>query len=173
MPASKRIGQESREHHCGDGRNKCAEFNDAVSPGEFVFREQFRQESVLGRAEQRPLRADQKNGGGLHRQIPGGERGNGKKPHANLKKFCADGDAALAVAVGKISAGQRKQNERNGKQRADQQNETIAHIRREIAFDDQVDDQKLQAVIVERALKLRDDQAPEAEPPVRRRSGRF
>ncbi len=105
------------------------------------------------------------------RQISGGERGDGKKSHANLKKFCADRDRAFAVAVGKISACQRKQNKRNRKERAHQQDEAVAHLGSEIAFDDQVDDEELQAVIVERALKLRDDQAPESEPPVRRRSG--
>ena len=42
---------------------------------------------------------------------------------------------------------------------------------REIALDDQVDDEEFQPVIIERALKLRDDQAPETEPPVRGRSG--
>src|SRR5216683_2365933 len=41
MAASKCVGQESREHHRGNGCKKCAEFDHAVSPGEFVFREQF------------------------------------------------------------------------------------------------------------------------------------
>ena len=62
-------------------------------------------------------------------RFPGGERGNGKKSHANFKKFRADRDRALAVTVGKISARKRKQNEGNREQRADEQNEAIAHSR--------------------------------------------
>ncbi len=108
VPASKRVGQKSREHHRSNRRHKSAEFDDAISPGKFVFREQFGQQAVLGRAEQRSLRADQKNGSGLHRQVARRQRGDGKKPHANFKKLGADRDAALAVAIGKVSAGQRK-----------------------------------------------------------------
>ena len=37
-----------------------------------------------------------------------------------------------------------------------------------IALHNQVDDQEFQPVVVERALELRDDQAPETQPPVRR-----
>src|SRR4029077_20852774 len=48
----------------------------------------------------------------------------------------------------------------------------IAHRRREIAFDDQVDDEEFQPVVIEGALKLSDDQAPEAEPPMGGRLGR-
>ncbi len=108
MAPSKRVGQESCEHHRGNGCKKSSEFDNAVSPGEFIFREQLGQQPIFRWAKQRALRADQKNGGGLHRQIPGGERGDGKKSYANLKKFCADRDGALAVAVGKISARERK-----------------------------------------------------------------
>src|SRR5579864_1045344 len=173
MAPSKRVCQKSREHHRGDGCQKCAEFNHAVSPGELVVREQLGQQSILRRAKQRPLRADQKNGGGLHRQIPGGERGNSKKSYANLEHFRANRDGALAVAVGKISARERKQYERNSEEGADQQNEAVTHSRGEIALDDQVDDEKLESVVVERALKLSGDQAPEAEPPVRGETGRI
>src|SRR4029077_10972578 len=58
VAATKRVCEKSSEHHRGNGRKKGAEFNHAVSPGELVSREQFGQEAILRRAEQRPLRAD-------------------------------------------------------------------------------------------------------------------
>ena len=169
LPPAKRNGEKSRCHRGRDRRNKRAELDHPVSPGEFFFREQLREQTVFRRAEQRTLRADQKNGYCLHRKISDGEREERKNHHADLKNLCPDRDRALAKAVGEISAGQRKQEVRKSKQRAHKQNEPVARSCREVALHNEINDQELQRIIVERPLKLRDDQTPESQAPVGRR----
>ena len=84
---------------------------------------------------------------------------------ADFEKLRSDGDAAFAVAVGEVAAGHRKENKWKREKRADHEHEKIALARGEIGGDDDVNDEELQRVVVERRLELGDDQAPEAALP--------
>ena len=84
---------------------KGAEAENAVAPRQFLFRQQFRQHSVFRRAENRAVRAHQKNARQHQRNIaePQAERRHGHD--AQFGAFDGDGDAAFAVAVGEKSPG--------------------------------------------------------------------
>ena len=92
--------------------------------------------------------------------------------HADFEEFRADGHGALAVAVREIAAGHREQNERKREQCADDRHQQIALLLREIHGDHDVDDEEFQRVVVEGALELRGDQAPEAALASRAAAGR-
>ena len=88
-----------------------------------------------------------------------------KRHHDDFKEFRSDDDAAFAVAVREVSASHRKEDERQREERADDENQIIPLILRKIHCHDDVNDEKLEGVVVEGVLKLRDDQAPEAALP--------
>jgi len=64
-----------------------------------------------------------------------------------------------------VSASHGERNERQSEQRADEQDQAIPKLIREIHRHDNINDQEFDGVVVERGLKLRRDQAPEAALP--------
>ena len=100
-----------------------------------------------------------------------GETSDGKKHGGDFEDFGADGDGALAETVGEIAAGHREDNEREGEERADDQNFVFFIGGGEIGADDKEDDEVFEGVVVEGALELRDDEAPEAAAPGSGRMG--
>src|SRR5262249_22137583 len=83
----------------------------------------------------------------------------------DLEEFRANGDGTFAEAVGQVAGSHGKQNERCGEEDADFELKVVSGT---LVLDDSenhVDDEKLEPVVVEGALELRDDQAPKAEPP--------
>jgi len=115
----------------------------------------LRQQSVFRGAKERSLRAGQENRGHGHGQAAHREARNGKKHHRDLENFRADGDGAFAVAVGEVAAGHREENEGEGEERADDEDFGFTFVGGEVVADDEKNDEVLQRVIVERALKLR------------------
>ena len=57
------FGKVAGGHHGADAADEGAELDDAIAPGEAALRQNFRQQAVFRGAEERGLRADQKNGG--------------------------------------------------------------------------------------------------------------
>ena len=94
------------------------------------------------------------------------EREDGKQHHGDLKDLCADGDVAFAEAIRQVSTRHRKQDERARKQSADKQDFAVFLLGFQRHREDEKDDEVLQPVLVEGALELRGDQAPEAAAPI-------
>ena len=61
------FGKVAGGHHGADAADEGAELDDAIAPGEAALRQNFRQQAVFRRAEERGLRADQENGGTFER----------------------------------------------------------------------------------------------------------
>jgi len=81
------------------------------------------------------------------------------------KTLGPDGDGAFAEAVGEIAAGHGKEDEGEGEEGTDEEDFGFFFVGGEIGADDEEDDEIFQGVVVEGALKLRGDEAPEAETP--------
>ncbi len=109
--------------------------------------------------------AGEENGGKGHGHAVKGEAGDGEEHYGDFEDFGPDGDGALAEAVGEIAAGHGKENEGEGEEGADEEDFGFLVVGGEIGADDQKDHQEFQGVVVEGALKLRCDEAPEAETP--------
>jgi hypothetical protein len=90
---------------------------------------------------------------------------DGEQHDCDFEELGGNRDTALAVTVGKISARHRKQNEWQGEQDADEQDLQFLLLRSEILSDDEEDDEEFEGVVVEGALKLCGDEAPEADSP--------
>ncbi len=75
------------------------------------------------------------------------------------------------MAIGEIAAGHGKKQEGYGEQNTDQKNTEVFFGLSGVLPEDQKNNEKLQAVVVERALKLGDDQAPKAATPIHRAAG--
>ena len=104
-------------------------------------------------------------------RLPRASATSAKSIDADFHPFRADGHRALAEAVGEKSAGHGKQDEGQGKERADDQHQPVARSRAGQAHvHDEVNHQEFQGIVVEGALELRDHQAPEAAA-VSRRAG--
>ena len=86
--------------------------------------------------------------------------------HRDLKEFCADGNGALAKAVGEEPAGHGEKDKRDGEKSADEENQSVFTLRTKVKRKNQVDDKVLEAVLAEGSLKLCGDEAPEAKAPV-------
>jgi len=93
------------------------------------------------------------------------EAGNRKQHDRNLEYLGPDRDGALAVAVCEVTTGHRKQNKGQGEEQAHEQNLGLFLFRRQIGADDQVEDEVLEGVVVERSLELGGDQTPETQAP--------
>src|ERR1700746_4170663 len=94
------------------------------------------------------------------------ERKNCEQHRGNFEELGSDGDAALAEAVGEETTGHGKKQKWNREKVPDQENAKIFLCGGRILPKDQINDKKLQPVIVERALKLRGNQTPETPPPI-------
>lgn len=157
---------EPRRDAPGDHRDESSQLDDSVSPGQSLRGQQLRQQSIFRRPENRRLRARQKYRGHLQRQISRGKRRHRQPHHADLEHLRPDRHASFAETVREIPAGHRKQNEWRGKQKTDDRHKPVAILLGEIHGQDQEDDELFQAVLIERTLKLRGNQAPKAQPPL-------
>ena len=111
------------------------------------------------------LRADQENGGTFERQVVQPQAKDEDAHDENFDQLGADHDAAFAVAVGEVTAGEREENEGQREEGADDEDQKIPLLMREIHGHDQIDDEKFYGVVVKGVLELGDDEAPEAEVP--------
>jgi hypothetical protein len=135
-----------------------------------LLRQQFRKQTVLRRTKKRRLRADQKHSGAFDRKAAHREPRNRDRHHTNFHQLRADHNAALAVTVREIASGHREENKRQRKQRAHHQHQKVALALRKIHCHDDVNDEEFNRVVVERVLKLRNDQRPKSALPIRRKS---
>ena len=85
------------------------------------------------------------------------EAQDGYGHHENFHQLRADHHAALAIAIRQIAAHHGKENERQRKQRAHDENQIFPGALREIHGDDDVNHQELDGVVVEGVLELGDD----------------
>src|ERR1700730_15487734 len=99
------FGHDAGGHGSGNTGYERSELDDAVSPGQPIFGKQLRKQAVLRRSEESRFYANQKNGSTFHGQIFKIEREDGEGHDEEFEEFGADGDAAFAVAVSKVSAG--------------------------------------------------------------------
>ena len=72
----------NRSGNCGEKR---AQLDDAVAPGQTVFRQNLGQQSVFRRTKQRSLGAGQEKRGERHRHVVEGEARNRKQHDRNLE----------------------------------------------------------------------------------------
>jgi hypothetical protein len=160
----RQIGAEDR---AGDDGDKCRELENAVAPGKLFDRQKLGKQAVFRGTKDSGLRAGQKNyrESEIRTAVP--ERKDGEEHRGDFEYFCADGDAALAVAVGQVAARHREKQEGNGEEIPDEKNPEISFGLVRILAKDKVNDKEFQAVIVEGALKLGDDEAPETAAPTR------
>src|SRR5271170_1673966 len=159
------FGEEAGGHYGADAADERAEFDDPVAPGKAALRQDFRQQAVFRGAEERGLRADQKYGGTFQRQILQPQAQDSDAHYENFHQLGADHDAAFAVTVGEVAAGEREENKGEREECANDEDEEIALVLSEVHRDDEVNDEEFYGVVVEGVLKLGDDQAPEAETP--------
>ena len=100
----KKVSQECARNSPSNHRQKRAEFEHPVAPREQRLGQQFRKQSILGRTEERRLRAGQKYGGHFNIQVLPAQACDGKKHNCHLQNLGSDRDGALAVPVGQKSA---------------------------------------------------------------------
>ena len=150
----------------GDGADddgeEGAEFDDAIAPGEALGGEQFRQQAVFRRAEERGLRGDEPERDERERLQMEGEAGGGDGHGADLHDLGPDGDLALAEAVGEPAAGHAEEHEGHGEEEGDDGDEGVALVIAQAHADDHGEQKIAQDVIAVCALELRSDQRPEA-----------
>ncbi len=169
LMALKKVGEKPARDASCNHRQEGSEFEHAIAPGEQRLRQKFRKQSVFRRTKQRRLRARQEDGRHFEVDILPAQSGNGKGHDRYFEKLGPDRDRALAVTIRQKAACHREEDERQREQSADDQHEPIAVSLLHGHPKNQEHDQVLQAVFVERALKLRDHQRPEAVPPARLR----
>ena len=152
-----------------------AEFEQTVAPGQLLFRQQLRQQPVLGRTEecavdahqknareQRPARFPRRGDSRVQLPLPPHETRQRQQHHEYFEDLYADGHRPFAAAVREESARHGKQNERQGEQRHDQFAQFMFLGEGHVQPDEQEHDEIFQDVVAERALELSDEEAPEA-----------
>src|SRR5579862_853212 len=161
----KRLRQVGAEDGTGNDGEERGQFQHAIAPGKFFPGQKLRQQAVFRQTKKRSLRAGQENHGERQIWIAAPKRENGKQHGGKFENFGGNCDVALAEAVGRVAAGHREQQKRNGEKIANQENSKIFLRFRWVLTEDQKNDEKFQAVVVERALELRNDEAPETDAP--------
>src|SRR5215471_1927885 len=164
--AVKRFCEKRTAHAAENNRQKRPKFENAVAPRELFRGEEFRQQPIFRRPKQRPLGANKEYRRERQGQMWGHQSCGGDQHHPHLKDFCPDRDGAFAESIREEPAHERKQDEGSREQHADQQFHLVAL--RFVLLDgkNEINDQELEAIFIERALELRDDQAPKAQPPI-------
>ena len=99
------FAQPAAGDRAADDGDESAEFQIAVAPGKFFLRQQFRQQSVFGRAEERAVNAHQKHAGDGDVNLIRRESEQREEHDEDFKKFHPDDHAALAETVGEKTAG--------------------------------------------------------------------
>ena len=150
----------------GDGADddgeEGAELDDAIAPGQALGGEQFREQAVFRRTEERGLRGDQPERDERERLRVQGEAGGGDGHGADLHDLGPDGDLALAEVVGEPAAGHAEEHEGHGEEEGDDGDEGVALVVAQAHADDHGEQQVAQDVIAVCALELRRNQCPEA-----------
>src|SRR5580658_1749290 len=154
------------DHRAGNNRDERRQFKNPVAPGQQFVRKHFGKQTVFCGTEKGRLRARQKNHGECHARAAVGKRVEREKHRENFEDLRGHGYGSFAEAVRQIAARHGKQQEGHGEQVSDVKNQQVFLRIGGIGSEDKKNDEKLQAVVVERALKLRGDQAPKAEPPL-------
>src|ERR1700739_2142731 len=139
-----------------------AEFDDAIAPGEVLGGEQFRQEPVLRRTEERSLRGDEAECDKRKRSAVHGEAGSGDGHSADLHDLGPDGDLAFAEVVCEPAPRHAEKHKGHGEEEGDNGDESIALVLTEAHADDHGQQQIAQDVVAVCALELGRNQCPEA-----------
>ncbi len=172
LAAAKMCRQEApgeRGEDCGEQRG---ELDDAVAPAEFGFGQELGEQSVLGGAEERALRAGEKQGDAGEVEAIAGERQRCQAHDDELEELGAEGDVPLAVFVGEVAAGNGEKQKRDGEEQGHDEDEPqIALLFGEGGFQDEEADQPFEGVVAEGVLELNGDERPEAAESARWRRG--
>ena len=171
----KSLGEKRAAHASDDDGKESPELEHPIAPRKLFRWQQLWQQTILRGSKERSLCTDQENRRQRQFQVGSRKRSCREEHHANFKHLRPNSDAAFAESVRQVSAQERKENERRREERADKEFKLIAM--RFVFFDrkNQVDNKKFQSILIEGALKLRGDQAPEPQPPLFlwRRYGEF
>ena len=109
------------------------------------------------------MRAHEKDAGEQEIFVQRPQSGENERHDEQLEDFYTKHHRAFAAAVGEKTAGHGKQNERQREQRADGFAEMVfLHRRHAGAEDGDKNDEVFDHIVAERALELRDEQAPKA-----------
>ena len=169
MATAEMLGEESAGERGADGGEERGQLDDAVAPTEFGFGEEFGEKRVLRGAEDCTLSASEEEGEAGEVNAIVREREGGKRHDDELENFDAECDAAFAVFVGEVAAGNREDEEGNGEEEWDYQHEPqVALIFVGEGFEDEEADEPLEGVVAEGVLKLDGDERPEAGEAARR-----
>ncbi len=155
------LGEEAAGERSEDGGEESGEFDDAVAPAEFGVGEEFGEERVFCWAEDCALGAGEEEGEAGEVDAIVGEREGGERHDDEFENFHAEGDAALAVFVGEVAAGDREDEEGNGEEERDDEDEPeVALIFVGEGFEDEEADEPFEGVVAEGVLKLDGDEQP-------------
>jgi hypothetical protein len=160
LPSVKRLGQQRAGYGSRNNRNESCEFEDAVAPGQQRIWKHLGKQTIFRGAEECGLRAGEKNHHKCHAGAAVREGVDCENHREDFEDFRADCDAPFAETVRQIAACHRKQKERDGEQVADVKDQEILLGGCRIGSEDEENDKEFQAVIIERTLKLRGDEAP-------------
>ena len=95
LAPAKLFGHRRRGDGAQNDGHEGAEFEDAVAPGKFFLRQQLRQRAVFGRAENRAVRAHEKNAGEQQIFVPRPKSGEHERHDEQLKNFHAEHHASV------------------------------------------------------------------------------
>src|SRR5690348_9403796 len=160
------LSQQRAGYRPRNNRYKCRELEDAVAPGQQFLRKYFREQSIFRWAEECRLRAREKDYGESQSRAALRESVDREEHREYFEDFGTDGNTAFAEMIRQISACHGEKQERHGKQIAYVKNQEILLRGARIGSKDEKNDEELQPVVVERALKLSGNQAPEPEAPL-------
>ena len=85
-----------------------------------------------------------------------------ERHHKNLKHLDPQYYLPLAETVGQKPTGHRKENERHGEQKSDNEDEPVASVQRQSHLHDHVSRKPAERVVAKRPLALGNDQRPKA-----------
>ena len=123
---AEQFAQPAAPHGAPDDGDERGEFQHPVAPGELAVRQNFREQTVFGRPENRAVHAHQEHARQRHIQMPARQPIQGEQHHKNLKHLHPRDHRAFAEPVGQIAARHRKQDERQRKQRANDTHQLVA-----------------------------------------------
>ena len=166
------FAQEVRNDHAENDRNERRHFDNPVAPGQAPERQDFRQNPVLARAEKAALRRHEKKhaDGGVERPVRGVldprvevERNSSDRHDEDFGDLGPEDHMALAETVRERPAPAGENKVGNGEERRDDggPSSSVA-LRFGRADQNEKDQDLLEDVVAERALKLEADQPPKA-----------
>ena len=164
MPVELRIQGMAGNGPGNDGR-KRTQLDQAVGPGETVFRKNFGKHAEFRGAVTGALNAAKEKGSKHHGQAPESETSQSDPHDENLGELRAQNHRTLAVTIGEITARRREQHEGRREQNSRKEIQIASRAFRDCRIRDNGNDNPSVGVVAEGFLKLRGPDAPESALP--------